>query len=427
MNEFKIDPDEERKQLAQDLEFLEEAPGMFGQMARYVYQRLPYTQPGMAFAAALSFMATLKSRRVRNEWDISPCLYTAVIAGTGTGKTQSQHVIADLCEAAGIHDMLMGKVMSDSGLEDALMVNPRQLLMWDEFGIALSAISKSTQGHQIRLTSTVMELYSCAGKVYRGRQYSDGSKRPRVDIKDPCLSIFAASPPGRFLEAVNQDFIFDGFIVRWLLFFGFSVATAKRAQRGLAPLDLTEKVRCLEAGIPRATGGDIEMAIVPQKILVEMDPRATKELLAYEESSKVHVLEEDPIRSAFNTRLFEQTVKLCMIMEEDGYLSYDSFLFALKFARHLVFRAGSRCVNVPSSNQERQTNSLRDRILGRILPGETVSASILSKRVYRDGKRPERLSLIEDIVDSGEWIRTQDIKDSQSHGPATTWYNRPSR
>ena len=195
--------------------YLGKCPGVVGEIARYIDSRLETHLPGVSLGTAISFVAALKSDKIQSQSGLISNIYTLCLAPPGTGKTTAQRVITEICAACEITPLLMGQPGSDSGLLKRLQKHPRQLLLWDEFGLALAEISKSSSSYRVAIIKVVMDLFSAANSIYIGKELKG---EERVDLHRPQLSIGAASTPDMFFDTLTEYFINRGFVPRLLVF-----------------------------------------------------------------------------------------------------------------------------------------------------------------------------------------------------------------
>jgi len=347
--------------------FLKNCPGLAGEIARLIYDRLEFHQPGLALGAALSFVGALKSGRETSQFGINPNLYSCSIALTSTGKSQCQSVIEEICAECNLDHLLMGEPASDVAILSALSREPRQLLIWDEFGVALRALATGKASYEARILATIMALYSAGKRKYRGKEYS---KEKRIDIDKPMLSLFAASTPARFFDALSSDFVEDGFLPRILIFLGEDKTVGKESYYTKISNKIIYEVIDLETGEPEEMAGDVGKYLRVKNTVVEFDSGALEFALILKETAKIFSEENEksnPILSAYYRRMFENTVKVAIILSEKGIVSESCFRYAEALVRFLTESAAKVCFERLFDNQEeKNSNKIREKILTRI-------------------------------------------------------------
>ena len=383
---------------------LEVLPGLVGEIARYVDSTLENSCAQISIPAALSFVSALKSKRYEVPEKVAPNLYCCVVASSGTGKSQAQRAIQDLVLTCGMNKMLMGKPASDSGLLKSLQDEARRLLIWDEFGIALSELSKSNASYRALILSTLMDLFSSSGKVYLGKEYSS---QARVDIKEPYLSIFGASTPNRFFGALNQDFVEDGFLSRWLLFF---VPEETPKTRPAAPdaNEIIERIIQIE-NAEKSEKGNLAKVFDTKRIMVKFD-KGRKKLRKADFKAMLKSAKTE-IQRIFWSRGYEQYLKVATVLCDDGNGNFEIDHFAAQIVQDLIKGAIEKCENCLYSSEREKT---KEKFKALILPGQTATLSMITKRSYRlNLSRSERMALIDDLVDAGFWQKRQEEVDGR--------------
>lgn len=370
-------------------------PGLVGDVARYVNSKLETPNSSIALATALSFVAALKCGRVECD-GINPNLYCCVIAPSGSGKTQAQNAIQGLIAHCDLQHLLMGKPASDSGLLAALSEDSRRYLIWDEFGIALSELANSKSSYRALILSTLMDLYSTAGIKYLGKQYSE---RSRVDIESPYLSILAGSTPNRFFGSLNEDFVCDGFLARWLVFHCPEEPPSEPSE--VFQTRIYETIERFEKW-PTQQGGDLSFLKLSKKVY-SID-RAQK--CSAKEHFKLLVKNSSTeLERVFWARGYEQFMKLLLIIS-DNELTDENYTYAHALTHTIIGNCIKICRDNLGTNQ--QQRSLGEKVRNLIKPGGEITMSALSKLCYDLGiKRFERDQLIESLLESGEWTKNQ--------------------
>ena len=378
--------------------FLLSCPGLAGQIARAINNSLEDSQPCMALAAALSFVAALKCGRVVSSEGIEPNLYTLMIADSGSGKSQTQKALGKIIEAADLNSLILGKPASDAGMLKALSTNARRLLIWDEFGVALSELSQSKTGYRALILGLITDLFSSAGNTYYGREYAT---QERTDIESPYMNIFAASTGGRFFGSLNEDFVEDGFLSRWLVFFGSEKPKEQQPRDLIVPEEMIAAIRFFQEWEAKETGNLSRILKVEKKIAEFQFPyphEAHKKALKARARAATNCLDR-----VFWSRARELYVKLCLIVCETRIVSLQDALFAFELTEFCIAETIERC---QARLGENRASRDRERFQAIIKPGEWLTRSQIARRAWRlNISVSERNELIKDFVESGLWIK----------------------
>lgn len=372
-------------------EFLAKAPGLCGEIARHIYDGLQWDQPMLALGSAISFVGFLKSKRFATAASIPSHVYCALIADSGTGKSQCQEAIQSIIFQAGLDSCLMGKPKSDSALLYALEkdIEARKYLIWDEFGIGLAALSRSTTAHQKMILSTMLDLFSCGNKKYIGDEYAKATKQERIDLLNPTLSMLGASTPDRFYDALSEQFVLDGTLSRFLLFFGADKPEGKQANKSKLSLRTISEIQKIQEGKPAHDSGDIGAILRPAIEQIDFDQNSLEAYLELSDWCKDKVTNApDKIERVFNTRLFEQILKLIIVFSENSVCNSREFGYAISLGRYLVGNASKACkLNLFDNQVQKAESKLRDKILG-LFPsvGVRLTKTQIARKYPRDSK-----------------------------------------
>jgi len=383
--------------------FLQSNPDLYSlnslpfRIARYLHARLEYDQPALCLGAALAVTAALKSARITSPFGIEPNLYCCLIASSGSGKSQIQRALSQLLLKAGLRNLLMGKPASEAGLLKGLAETPRRLLIWDEFGVALSELAGNrVASYRAHILGTLTDLHSAAGTSYIGKEYAD---RPVADISSPHLSILAASTPNRFFSSLSENFIEDGFLARWLVWFAEDTTEP--------PVCLPEEeepilaaIKALEDGKPRAQGGNLEVALKPA--LTPYSFNGIKPVKHWKEDFRglLSMAVTDSERVLWS-RAFEQWVKVCFLISDTPEVNYECQLVAAEIVQNAIKNLICRCQDHLGLNEKQKAQK---KFLALLEVGETITLADLARRAQRlPLTRRERQDLLADAIERFDW------------------------
>lgn len=390
---------------------LSDAPGVVGDIARWIDSQLQCSQPQISLAGALSLVSALKAQRVAIN-GICPSLYTCVVGGSGVGKSSVQTLVTTILTQVGLTGLLMGKPASDSGLLKALQEEPRRILIWDEFGIALSEMATSKNGYRTLILSTLMDLFSTMGRPYIGKEYA---AQARVDISAPYLSIFAASTPNRFFGSLSQDFIEDGFLSRWLLFFGDPESAFRDPTPAPLPAHILDQIAEIQRWEPATTGN---LATILKVQCRPLKTEAPTKLDIWRKDCQAQMrrtkLESERI---FWSRAYEQTLKVLLTVSTvPDFASVNDVAYAIELVQALTRNTIKACHESLHEDKRMRTKAKFCELVG---ASEWIPHSVL---LARSNKLPlslaEKKQIIDECVESGAWAKEfYHIGDSRKKSP----------
>ena len=230
-------------------EYLIKPSGLLGRICAWINETAYRPQPMLTLACSLAFFGTLIGRRVCGEDDARTNLYCIGVAPSSAGKNHAMNKIRQLAYDAGCDDRLGGgKFASDSAIEKRLSENPATLFIIDEIGHMLTSFKKDKTGNKSGIVALLMELYSMANQVYKGKEYATQDQRTLVQ---PCCSLYGVSEPTRLAQSISSDEITDGWIARCLIFdVGDGIPGGREVASSLsAPQDIIDRVASWETKI----------------------------------------------------------------------------------------------------------------------------------------------------------------------------------
>lgn len=196
------------------------APGIVGEIAEWITATAPKPQPVLSLGAALALVGVVKGHRFQTGTGLRTNLYLLGLGPSGCGKEHPSRAVGQLVKEAGLESIISGVPASDAGLLKAIEVNRgRALILWDEFGHALSSFTGFRSApHEKKIVDTLLKLFSKANAVYNGKEYGNHhGKMARTDLVQPCLGIWGTTVPERLYEALTSSMVLDGFTPRFLV------------------------------------------------------------------------------------------------------------------------------------------------------------------------------------------------------------------
>jgi hypothetical protein len=301
--------------------------GLLGMMADWIMETSRRPNRPLAVASSVAVLSTLCGRHLYGPTMTALNLYIAALAETAVGKDRPFKAPYELLKAAGyghLHQTL--KVFSVSGVEGILIDAPCSLATVDELGTNLIAKTsgKKASTHEAAIKGTLQELWSRAMgngpfKLHRRAKVSlPKNAEPLVgEVISPSLTLFGASTPGAFYEALSEGNIEDGFMNRFLIANAARRSPKSKVERAPVPDNIFE---CLQQ-IPPATEADplsrafgvFAAGVTPVEHHLEWAaPDVEARADAFEEEI-LAIIDAKPHGYALLGRVFEYTVRLASI------------------------------------------------------------------------------------------------------------------
>jgi hypothetical protein len=379
--------------------FIARAPGLVGEIAQWIVSTASQPQPVLALAAALAAVATIKAHRVRTETNLRSNLYALGLADSGSGKNHPIEAVRRLFRACCCDDLLGGEPASEPGLCQIIREgHGRSLVVWDEFGHAISAMSSPRAGsHYSQIMATLTRLFSEAGSYHQGKVLAVGG---RENIEQPCLSVLGLTVSERFFETLTKEHAIDGFLPRWLV---FEVETNNPPFRrgiflGEPPDELVARVRAV-LSMPMREIGDLPDVIKPTTIRYTAE--ASECYWDARERFARHAQEAqargEPTRAVW-MRAAEHAAKVALVLTEDAETGMRELSWALELVE---LQCGTLCAaighRVGQNETERNTKRVLDII--RRVGGDGVTRSQLCVATQWLNQT-ERNGIITTLIDS---------------------------
>jgi hypothetical protein len=194
-----------------------EVPGLIGDTVRWITKYAMRRQPELALFNTIAFAGSVFGRRYCSALNTRTNLYMIGVAGTGDGKDHSRKAIKQLAHSAQLDERIgADDIRSDAGLLRGLMANPAQLMMIDEFGHFLQAISNDKAPHYVRSQiGVLLKLYSHSNSVYNHGDYADASGN--IIIECPNLCIYGTTTEEKYAKSLKRSAIESGELNRFVV------------------------------------------------------------------------------------------------------------------------------------------------------------------------------------------------------------------
>lgn len=196
-----------------------ELPGMIGDTVRWITRHAIFPQPLLAMLNTIAFAGAVFGRRyTTTPHNTRTNIYTVGTADTAAGKDHSRKMIIKLATESGLKGYIgSNSIRSDTGLLRSLANNASQLLMLDEFGLFLQALTSPTAPYHIRcVTKTLMSLYSDSGSTYHHGDYADRKIEPII-IANPNLCVYGTTTESSYIPSLRKTTLESGELNRFII------------------------------------------------------------------------------------------------------------------------------------------------------------------------------------------------------------------
>jgi hypothetical protein len=198
------------------------AGGVMGEFLAWCERTAIRRQPFLWLSTIIPAVGAFAGRRYEGPTGLRTNFYTVGIADSGAGKDHARKLIEKAAVQAGVTKYLGGTSLpSGAGVRTALMRHPSQIMLLDEFGDVLGAMTgEKAYPAQKQVATLLKELFSSASSLLRGAEYADQTKagRPREDICEPCMGLSGVTTPLQFWRSIGEAQIHDGLLPRFLVF-----------------------------------------------------------------------------------------------------------------------------------------------------------------------------------------------------------------
>lgn len=375
------------------------APGLLGRIVKYIESGAIYAQPQLSLCAAISALSVLKAHRVRSETNFRTNILSVALASSGEGKGHGLKAVSKLFQALERDYLLSGIPASNVGMMHALSETGKKLILWDEFGLDLKEMtSPKAPAYKAAIIKELMATFSAADIKSLGLQYKNNDgKNSRIDVDQPCLSLYGASTPIRFFESLNSTYVMDGFLPRLFIFEGLSGSKAKRdsffVTQKLNTRDIADDIA---ERLPVSTMQKFNKPRTPDTISFGNGAAASSlyALIDHYENARI----ESPVETnkAIYARAAEHFIKLCLIAEDTKTVSLEVAHWAVEVTKYLV----DTTIEVASKRVfDTEEEKKKGRLTDIITKAKLISRSQLV-RSTQSMKNFEREQMIKDLLES---------------------------
>lgn len=195
-----------------------ELPGGLGDTIRWITRHSLYEQPELALYNVLAFAGAVFGRKYASPLDTRTNLYIVATADTGLGKEHSVKMMEVLAMDAGLMDYVgENSIRSDVGLMKSVMAFPSQLMMVDEFGKLMTALSDPKSSHHHKaVIDFFTKIYSKSSGVFKGGRIAD-DRAPKIAISCPNLCVYGVTTEKSYIPSLKRAAIDSGDLNRFVV------------------------------------------------------------------------------------------------------------------------------------------------------------------------------------------------------------------
>ncbi len=402
---------------------LDNAPGLPGQIAAWINSTAIKRQPILALAAALCASGTIFAHKIRSKSDLRTNFMILGLAESGCGKEHARRCVDSLFTTVKLDQLLLGDFASDTSIISALRNKGGVgFAMLDEIGRELKALnSNRAGGHEARILTTLMKIFSQANSVYRGKEYANHQgDMNRQDLIQPCLNIYGTTVPSRFYDALTSDDAIDGFLARWLVFETKDIAPIKQENGDLKaiPQHILDSIEFIK-GLSKYAQPKFSMSALkepePEPNIIPFTEGAADILQKLDkacEESRIKEIKKGSKLAAIWARTCEHAIKIALVSHpfHEGIIDEKTMQWAAEMALYLSNASVIAITNHVADNEYEKNLNRVYNIIKRFNDrnNEPMRHWKLADAV-RNLKQRECTEILQHLAQSGR-IEVQDIQ-----------------
>lgn len=376
------------------------APGLVGEIARWIVDSSSRPQPGLALGAALAIVGTAAGRKYAGPTRSGTHLYVLGLARTGAGKDHALNQINRVLNAAGMAAHIgPSQFMSLSAVVRRLDRAPLTCCAMDEFGAYLARVNnRKASPHERGVSQVLREAW---GRSFQTMTTPEWAGEPARTIHAPALSLYGVSTHEEFYAALQGADMHNGFLNRFLV-----LSTQNRpasAEPRADPFDVPESIEAKTRAIYNK-GGPLVIASChsgaaekPAVTVPWHSEAARQSWLAFDREIERRT-DETPLLS----RTVEMALRVATILaigrdSESPAVTLDDFAFA----RDLAMWSGERMIAETALYVAETDAQASSQLVLRIIARRgKISARDLSRATQRLNQR-ERRDVLAGLIEAG--------------------------
>lgn len=394
------------------MELFDEAPGLVGEIARWIIKSSYSPRTEFAYACALVMVSCLVGPYcTHGTRDGKLNLYMVLVGETGAGKNEAFDVMCKLLASTEAKNCISDFPASEAALRRQLNVCPNVLIRMDEIAHKLESMNYGSNGSL--LGKTILEMYN--GARLPPKAYAD-EKKSLPAVENPFVQIIAGATD-KLWNVLRSSHMEDGTLNRFLFVclnenpgysrnFDPNADIPKELKDRMDAFFRQGKVSDLIGYVPPGFGRKIEYCREVQNARMELD----KAVWDIQQQRKEY--------AGLYTRFIQNTLKIASILAvSTGSLvvSVENFEQARKFMKWCINNTYLKVsTKMADSNFERNSKRLLEKLAkegGKMRVREAYKSLHLSRR--------EMEEIMGTLVMSGEIVTTQD--EGNHNGTITEW------
>lgn len=388
-------------------------PGLIGDTVRSIIKYALQPQPELALLNTLAFAGAVFGRRYASPMNTRTNVYMIGIARTAAGKDHSRQYISGIAEKAGLLKYLGSQyIRSDTSMLCDVQDKPSHLMMIDEIGMYLEAVSNPRAPTHIRnVSAAITRLYTSSGTFYDHGQTADRRIKPII-IQRPNLCLYGTTTEKNYAKALRTESVESGELNRFLVYKSERVFTGDEPEPPAREIDEN-----LVQDWASYAGTDFGLAEhPPEPVIVEWNEEC-KALQRHYYKKQMQIINQETKECLLWGRYMESIVKVAMMFaigrdKQFPAFSPQDFSIAAKLVdsclAYMAFLASDHISD--SAYEDDQKKILH--FLKRHKNG--VSITVLNNNI-RSIKSRDRKDLLADMI-SLELIEIIEVKGKTKKG-----------
>ncbi len=200
----------------ENLDDLIQIPGLLGDVVEWIVDTARYPNRVLALGAAITLIGTLMGRRVAGPTMSGTHLYVLALAPSGAGKDHALRRLPQLLAAASASHLTgPSQFMSMTSLTQLLAEEPLCLASMDEFGAYIAKLTNPRSSpHEKAISGILREAWGASFEMMPLPRWANTKS---TIVESPALSLYGASTPEEFFDALQSKDVINGFLNRFLI------------------------------------------------------------------------------------------------------------------------------------------------------------------------------------------------------------------